>query len=308
MVYTYTENAAATNVLFDQSRSIVRYFTDLIGPFPYEKLAQVESTTRIGGMENASTIFYQEKDFPRTEASVQLVSHEIAHQWFGDSITHDDWDHLWLSEGFATYFAHLFQEHLQGPGTLKGAMAQAADAIKRYHETRPAALIDPELTELPKKLNAFNYLKGAWILHMLRGILGDRAFFRGIRRYYGLYAKGNASTEDFQKAMEAEAGISLAGFFRQWCYQAGWPAFQVTWRWNTGTRNVEMTFRQTQTTGLFDMPVPIVLRTGDSRQERKVRISAQDQPVRIELPARPSGLEIDPDGWVLKSVRLIEQP
>jgi len=307
-VYAFSEDAAATSILFDQSRSILRYFIDLIGPFPYEKLAQVESTTRIGGMENASAIFYQEKNFPRTEASVQTVSHEIAHQWFGDSITQDDWDHLWLSEGFATYFANLFQEHLQGPGALKDAMAQAAEAIKRYHATRPVALIDPELTELMKKLNAFNYQKGAWILHMLRGVLGDKTFFQGIRKYYSLYAERNASTEDFRKAMEAEAGIPLAGFFRQWCYQAGWPVYQVTWRWNAGAREVEMTFRQAQTTGLFDMPVQIVLRTGDLRQERKVRISQQNQKLRIELPARPSGLEIDPDGWVLKSVKLTEQP
>ena len=211
MVYAFSPDAAATRLMFNQSNSILRYFSGLIGRFPYEKLAQVESTTRIGGMENASTIFYQEKDFPRTEASSKLVSHEIAHQWFGDSITQGDWDHLWLSEGFATYFANLFHEHLHGSLAMKGAMTQAAEAIKRYHAARPVALIDPELTELMKKLNAFNYQKGAWLLHMLRGILGDSTFFGGIRRYYKLFAEKNASTEDFQKAMEAESGIRWPG-------------------------------------------------------------------------------------------------
>src|SRR4030095_1066374 len=226
MVYAYPQDAAAASRMFAQSNSILRFFTDRIGPFPYEKLAQVEATTRIGGMENASAIFYQEREFQRTEGSEKLVAHEIAHQWFGNSITQADWDHLWLSEGFATYFANLFQEHLQGPGSMKGTMTQAAESIKRYHGTRPVALIDPALNEPAKKLNAFNYQKGAWILHMLRGILGDDTFFKGIRRYYNLYAERNASTEDFQQAMESESGISLTGFFRQWCYQPGWPVYE----------------------------------------------------------------------------------
>jgi aminopeptidase N len=236
------------------------------------------------------------------------VSHEIAHQWFGDSITQTDWDHLWLSEGFATYFANLFLEHLQGAGSMKGTMAQAAETIKRYHDTRPAALIDPELTEPAKKLNAFNYQKGAWILHMLRGILGDASFFKGIRRYYDLYAEKNASTEDFQRAMESESGISLTGFFRQWCYQPGWPVYAITWRWDARAGEVEMRFRQSQTTGLFDMPLQIVFGARDRREVRKVRISAQDQTVRLKLSGRPSSLEVDPDGWVLKSVTVVERP
>ena len=191
---------------------------------------------------------------------------------------------------------------------MKGAMTQAAEAIKRYHGTRPVALIDPELTELMKKLNAFNYQKGAWILHMLRGILGDSTFFRGIRRYYSLYAGKNASTEDFQKAMEAESGMSLAGFFRQWCYQPGWPVYQITWRWDAGASEVEMTIPP----GADNRPVryagPHCLSKRQSAEEHKVRISHQDQKVRLKLAARPSGLEIDPDGWLLKSVRLVEQP
>src|SRR5262249_33273246 len=147
--------------------------------------------------------------------------------------------------------------------------------------------------------------KGAWILHMLRGILGDGTFFSGLRRYYALYAGRNATTEDFQKAIEAESGISLAGFFHQWCYQPGWPAYEVIWRWKEETRAIEMTFHQAQTTGLFDMPVAIEFRTGNSRETRRVRISHQDESVRFNLTDRPSGLEIDPDGWVLKSVRLV---
>jgi aminopeptidase N len=308
MVYAYPQDAAAASRMFAQSSSILGFFSNLIGPFPYEKLAQVEATTRIGGMENASAIFYQEREFQRTEGSERLVAHEIAHQWFGDSITQDDWDHLWLSEGFATYFANLFQEHLQGPGSMKSTMAQAAEAIKRYHGTRPVALIDPELTEPAKKLNAFNYQKGAWILHMLRRMLGDGVFFKGIRRYHSLYFGRNASTEDFQQVIESESGISLTAFFRQWCYQPGWPVYEITWRWDADAGEVEMRFHQAQTTGLFDMPLQIVFGAGNRRDARTVRISTQDQAVRLKLDGRPSSLEIDPDGWLLKSVTLLERP
>ncbi len=302
--YAYPQDAAAAARKFARSNLVVQYFNDLIGPYPYEKLAQVQSTTKIGGMENSSVIFYAEEGFQRERVGEGPVPHEIAHQWFGDSVTETDWDHLWISEGFATYFSALFYEHLEGPEAMKREMARSAEAIREYQKRRVAPIIDPELTDLMKKLNPLNYQKGAWALHMLRRILSDQVFFNGIRRYYNLYLGKNASTEDFQKVMESVSGVPLGSFFMQWFYQPGWPDYKVSWKWNEDEKVVEMTFHQAQTTGLYDMPLDIAFQVGDRLELRTVRVSEQDQTIRVTLPAQPVSLEVDPGGWVLKSVTL----
>ncbi len=302
--YAYPQDAAAAASRFARTSSVLEYLIHRIGPYPYEKLAQVQSTTKIGGMENSSAIFYAEQGFQQPKVSEDPVPHEIAHQWFGDSVTETDWDHLWISEGFATYFSALFYEYLGGAESMKRIMAGAAEAVQQYHKKHPAALIDSGQTDLMKKLNPFNYQKGAWVLHMLRKVLGDEVFFAGIRRYYSLYAGGNASTEDFQKVMESVSGTLLATFFRQWFYQPGWPDYRVSWRWDGAARAAELRFHQAQTTGLFDMPLEIALSAANGREVRTVRVHEQDQVVRIPSGQPPSSVEIDPDGWVLKSLQV----
>jgi aminopeptidase N len=300
--YSYPQDSEAAAQKFGMTAAALSYFDSLIGPYPYNKLAQVQSTTRMGGMENASAVFYSESSFQKTPVIESTVPHEIAHQWFGDSVTPADWDHLWLSEGFATYFSALFYEHLYGTGSLKQIMDADAKKLDAYSFARSAPIIDPSQTDLMDKLNPLNYEKGAWILHMLRGILGDADFFEGIRSYYRLYKDGNALSEDFQKVMESVSGISLNTFFRQWLYQPGWPQYGISWQWDETKGEVKLSVRQTQTTGLFDMPLNIVFTVGNQREALKFRIVDKVQEFRIPLRARPSSLEIDPEGWVLKTI------
>jgi aminopeptidase N len=303
-LYVYPQDRAAAERKFARTKLVLEYFRDLVGPYPYEKLAQVESTTRIGGMENAGNIFYAEGSFQRAEISEEPVAHEIAHQWFGNSVTESDWDHLWISEGFATYLSALFYEHLEGAETMKRIMARSSDAVKRFHQKRATPIIDPDLTDLMAKLNAFNYQKGAWTLHMLRKLLGSEVFFKGVRRFYSLYAHKNAATEDFQRVMESVSGTSLQEFFRQWFYQPGWPDYHVSWKWNDASREAEITVTQAQNTGLFDMPLELAFQTEAGRELRSIRVFAQSETFRIGLPQRPTALEVDPDEWVLKSVTI----
>jgi len=174
----------ADSVPFRRATEIVEVMQRLIGPFPYEKLAHVQSSTKFGGMENSSAIFYAEKPYVERKMGEGVVRHETAHQWFGDAVTERDWPDVWLSEGFATYF--------------DGVIAAASTATRRSPSTCEAA---PRSTSLPgspirrlwirrmpadpiKLLNANSYPKGAWVLHMLRELMGDSAFFRGLRTYY----------------------------------------------------------------------------------------------------------------------------
>jgi len=269
-IYAYPQDLPNAIRKFNRSALALQYFSALIGRYPYEKLAQVESTTRIGGMENASAIFYSEEAFQRSRIEETPMPHEIAHQWFGDSVTQNDWDHLWLSEGFATYFEALFYEHLEGAESMKKSMELAADEVRKYQARHPDPIVDPALNELTKKLNPLNYYKGAWVLHMLRKMLGDDAFFRGIRAYYARFKGSNARSEDFQRVMEETSGRELGIFFRQWLYQPGLPEYQLTWRWDV---------------------------------TKTVRIHRKSEEFRFPVASRPQAAEVDPNGYILKVVR-----
>jgi len=300
--YSYPQDSQAATQMFSPTAQVLSYFSSLIGPYPYLKLAQVQSLTRMKAMENASAIFYNESTFQEDTESV--VPHEIAHQWFGNSVTPADWDHLWLSEGFATYFSALFNEHLYGPESLKQTMAQYAETIRGYPFAQSAPVVDPIQTDLMEKLNPLNYEKGAWILHMLRGILGDSSFFECIRCYYHLYKGGSVLSEDFQKVIEPVSGISLGNFFRQWLHQPGWPQYRITWKWDEAAREAEVVVVQTQTTGVFDMPMDIAFSSGNQREVHRIRIIDKTNTFRIPLKITPSSFEIDPEGWVLKSTTI----
>jgi aminopeptidase N len=274
----------------------------MIAPYPYEKLAQVQATVSFDGMENSSAIFYNESSVREDAASEDPVPHEIAHQWFGNSVTQNDWDHLWLSEGFATYFEALFYEHLYGAESLKQRMSEYARKLEADKLARLAPVIDPGQPDLMKKLNSLNYEKGAWILHMLRGMLGDATFFSGIRQYYRLHENGNATSDDFRKALESVSGVSLSTFFRQWLYQPGWPELRVLWRWDDAAREVELSVGQAQDTGLFSVVPTIVLEVGDRKEIRRFRVSEKSHLFRIPMQEKPLSIKVDPDGWVLKTV------
>ncbi len=302
--YAYPQDAEAASRKFSRTALMVSYFRRMIGPYPYEKLAQVESTIGMGGMENSSAIFYSEFSFRGDPVSEEPVAHEIAHQWFGDSVTESDWDHLWLSEGFATYFEDLFYEHLKGPGELKRRMERHAKIIAQYAPALFAPVVDPGETDPLRKLNPLNYEKGAWILHMLRGVLGDEVFFRGIRKFYGQYEGKNASSDDFRKAMESASGIGLSSFFQQWLYRPGWPQYRVSHDWNESARELQISIRQVQTTGLFDMPIDIAVSAGRQTSIYRFRVNDAIHTFRIPLRTKPSSVVIDPGEWVLKSVSI----
>ena len=201
------------------------------------------------------------------------MPHEIAHQWFGNSISRNDWDHLWLSEGFATYFEALFYEHLNGPEALKQTMASLLPRQSASID-HSAPIVDPGLTDLMKKLNPLNYQKGAWVLHMLRGMLGDAKFFEGIRRYYALHEGGNVSTRRLPEGDgicerdETERLLSDNG-----CTSRGGRSIASSGDGIRPRARRRSTVQQTQSTGLFDMPLDIVFSEGSRRELRSIRIS-----------------------------------
>ncbi|HUR79929.1 MAG TPA: M1 family metallopeptidase [Thermoanaerobaculia bacterium] len=294
--YLYPKDRA-NGKQFGRVTGILDFFGKTIGPYPYEKLAIVESSTRFGGMENASAIFLDEKRIDGEADLERLVAHEIAHQWFGDSVSQNDWYDLWLSEGFATYFAALYFERASGVSALRTMMAASRQTYLDAHvDAQP--IHDPSIAELPRLLNRLNYQKGAWVLHMLRGVIGDEAFFAGIREYYATYRDGNTSTAGLRTIMERHAGQPLEWFFRQWIYQPGHPVFDAKWRWDGGKVFLEV--KQTQSGTVFRTPLTVEVRDAAGARRERVVIDERDEHFEIDSESRPEDVVLDPDEWVLR--------
>jgi aminopeptidase N len=286
-----------------RTSQMVNIFTDLIGPYPYDKLALVESSTRFGGMENATAIFLNEKRVGEKASMEAVVAHEIAHQWFGDALSQSDWHDLWLSEGFATYFGTVFFERADGAGTFRRVMRERFDEYLQSQGEDARPVFDPAITDLPSLLNKRNYNKGAWVLHMLRGVMGDGAFFDGIRDYYAAYRNGNVSTVDFRVVMERHAGQPLDWFFREWIFEPGHPVYTLAWTWDEKRSKVAVTIEQRQTTPTtFRMPLTLEMRGDGFRSRETVTVDSRSEQFELDSAQRPDEVVVDPDEMVMKEI------
>ena len=289
---------------FSRSTDMLAFYTELIGPYPYAKLALVQSSTRFGGMENASAIFFSEKGVTGTKRNEAVVAHEIAHQWFGDSVTESDWHHLWLSEGFATYFGALFFEEADGDERFHQMLSRSRARYIEANRRAPAPIFNPAITDLFDLLNAYNYSKGGLVLHMLRGLMGNEAFFDGIRRFYREFRDQTVLTRDFQAVMETRYGSTLDWFFEQWIYRAGHPVVEASWSWDEETGEVTMQVRQTQRQEPFRMPLTLAFAIGDREQRRRIELRDRSHVFRFDLDEAPGEVLLDPDSWLLMEARV----
>jgi aminopeptidase N len=298
-VWVFPQDTDASRRMFARSVPMMEYYADLLGPYPYGKLAQVQSTIRYAGMENSSAIFYGETELQGPNVDEFPVAHEIAHQWWGNSVTPADWDDLWLSEGFATYFDALFYEHVEGREALRRRLARGAERLLAFLERRPVAVVAPEVTDPLEKLSPVVYQKGAWVLHMLRRRIGDEHFFEGMQAFYRQHAGGNATTADLQRLMEERTGGSLEPFFRQWLLRADFPDLQVAWGWDETTGEVVVEVEQVQAGEPYQVSLELALHVPDAVERRTMALTATHQVARFPLPRAPSAVRVDPDGWLL---------
>ena len=312
---------------FSPTNPSVAFFSETVAPYPYEKLAMIVGATRFGGMENSSAIVFTSRLFePRPQDRVSktfgtpigtnaLIAHEIAHQWFGDSVTESTWADLWLSEGFATYFAGLFLQKYESEEAFQGYMKEAATTALGFEGRNRIPIHDRDTEDLFKLLNGNNYQKGAWVLHMLRSRLGDEAFFRGIRSYYAAHAGATASTEDLRSALEKSSRQDLRGFFQRWVYDSGHPQYELSWEFRlksvgsssvaSRTRELVLTLKQVQPGNVFLDPVPIVIKTPSGSRDIVLKPTGQTTVETIQLREQPSGIEIDPRNTLLKEAKVI---
>jgi aminopeptidase N len=298
-VWAFPQDRDKAYELFELTgRRAFEFFSDWIGPYSYEKLAHVEAAGVTGGMEQASAIFYGEKG---VSAGRGPVVHEVAHQWWGNSVTEKDWDDVWLSEGFATYFSHLFTEQFSGRDTfVRGLKNDVTVILKAQHDAPDQPVIHRNLSDMKQVLNRLVYQKAGWVLHMLRGIVGTEKFWQGIRDYYRRYRNTNASTDDFRQVMEQASGMELRWFFVQWLERPGMPKLAGTWTYDAAAKRVELELQQVQTGPAYQLPLEIGLTTTDGQLTvERVELKTSQGRFTINTDKEPVTIVMDPNTWTL---------
>jgi len=279
---------------------VLQFYTDYVGPYAYEKLANIQSPCACGGMEAASAIFYGEDLITgeRNERIRNVVIHEIAHQWFGDAVTEYDWDDVWLSEGFATYFTLLFQEHAYGRDEFVDGLKQARTVVYNFYEDNPNyQIVHDNLDDMSKVTSGNTYKKGAWVLHMLRNKIGDEAWWSGIKAYYKAHFNGNATTDDFRNSMERASGMDLEEYFHQWLYQGGHVILGGGWQYDAAAAEVVVDLAQVQTDGYpfeFDVEFGFWEEGSDVPTIRTLRMDAAAKNIRFPVDKEPLRVTLDP--------------
>ena len=296
--YLYPSDRDSGVKQFGRVEQMLDFYSDVVGQYPYDKLAIVESSTRFGGMENASAIFLDEKRIDGGESLEGLVAHEIAHQWFGDAVSQREWHDLWLSEGFATYFGALFFERANGSDSMRRLMRANRDDYLKDPALATRPIYDPAVTDLTKLLNALSYDKAAWVLHMLRGVMGDDAFFAGVRDFYAAHRHGNASTAELRVIMERHAKQPLEWFFQQWIYGVGHPVFTTKWSWRGGKLAVDVV--QTQPGAVFRTPAVLEVRDSAGAHRENVVIDERSERFELDAEVKPTEVVLDPEEWILR--------
>jgi aminopeptidase N len=312
MVYTAPEQHASMPGAFARAPEIVALFARLVGPFPYEKLAHLQSSTRFGGMENASDIFYSDRAFRRGTMNDGLIAHETSHQWFGDAVTEREWSNLWLSEGFATYFAALWTRAARGDSAFRADLthiraAVLADTIAVTK--RP--VIDTIERNYMALLNRNSYEKGGFVLQMLRAQVGEGAFFDALREYYMAHRNSTALTSDLQAAMEHQSKQKLGWFFDQWLRRPGYAELTVKWTYDVTAHEVVVDLNQGDRFGAYQFPVTIAVVDSAGGTHRATAempaVAGQARQLRIPLAAAPAHLIVDPDVQLLAAITVIQQ-
>ena len=318
--------------LFGMTPDMLKVFESLTRTkYPYEKYSQIAvHDFMIGGMENVSATTLTDTRFPdaRSEEDymarysrpdrnhIELVAHEFAHMWFGDLVTAKHWSHLWLNEGFATYFQALYTEKKYGKDEFRHDMVSKAEGYFEEDETMyRRAIVDDTYVYADDVFDGYAYEKAAWMIHQLRYILGDDLFFKATGEYLKRFARANADTHDYMKVVEEVSGLSLEGYFEQAFYKAGHPDFEVSYSWDEATRTAEVAVKQAQHTDeltpVFSVPCELAFYVGGAggmtRLARRIQLRSQEERFHFELPGKPSVVEFDPEEWLLKKVKF-EKP
>ena len=297
---------------FRYTKECMEYFEEEIGvPYPWAKYDQITvQDFHWGGMENtsqttlnASTLFSSETENIRS--SQGLMAHELAHQWFGDLVTCKDWSQLWLNEGFATYYTHLFAGHKDGIDEMRyGLYRDRKSLTGRGGDT--TAMVNRKYNspeEMFRKYGFMSYSKGSWVLHMLRSQLGPELFRKSVKTYLERHKHGNVVTEDLRSIIEEISGQSFDRFFDQYVFHAHHPELKISYAWDEKTKLAKLSVKQEQKVDanvlLFHVRLPVRFTVDGQSLDRSLHITKTEEDFYLRLAKAPSIVRIDPDVTLL---------
>jgi aminopeptidase N len=300
--YVFPEDEAKARVDFSALPAMLAHHVRRFGPYPFarEKYGVAEMAVE-SFREHQTLPGYGPKFITGDHGNDRILAHELAHQWFGNALSVKSWSDVWLNEGFATYAALLWEEEVKGEAhyldVMRTHMVPAVYAGRLY--VADSGAVDSMFTSV-------TFFKGAFVLHMLRHVIGETAFFAALRRYVADNLYRTVTTDDFVRACEREYGKPLDWFFREWVYGAGAPAYDMpTWTAQRTGRGYHVTvlIRQTQDAAIFRMPLDIALTTAQGTTRRVVWDSTRVQQSGLDVADSVTTVSIDPDGWVIHASR-----
>lgn len=310
--WTPASQIAQAQSSFGETKDMMAFFEKEIGvPYPWAKYDQVcVEDFGWGGMENTTLTILNDRTL-FTEAtenireSTGLIAHELAHQWFGDYVTCKDWSHLWLNEGFATYYEGLFEGHKHGRDMFLYVMYQRARGItSQANDTN--AIVRRDFNNPEEQFGFHAYPKGSWILHMLRSQVGEDLYRRCIKAYLDRHQFGNVTTDDLAKVFEELSGRSFDQFFNQYVYHAHHPELNVAYSWDERTKLAKLSIQQVQKLSddvlLFKVPLPVRFKTKAGVIDRTLEVKDKAEDFYVPLTEAPQSVRIDPEMTLLAKV------
>lgn len=298
--FAYPEHLHQAQEDFSITVPMIEFYSQAFGEYPFlrEKYGMAEIPGS-ASMEHQTCTSYSSRLVNGTHQYDWIIAHELAHQWWGDLVTLSDWSDIWLNEGFATYSDALWQENIYGFEGLKARMAAFKNIYFTYHQGSEHPIHDPPPDHLFCEIE---YEKAAWVLHMLRHVVGDDNFWKILRKYAQDYAYATASTEDFKSVCEQIYGLDLDWFFHQWIYEAGYPSYQFAWS-QPGRNRIRVHISQVQQDfPLFKMPIELQFTFPSGEEKKIVWVGEKRNTFDFTSQEEPLDVLFDPDGWILCEV------
>ena len=305
---------------FSHTKLMLDFFSDRFGvPYPWDKYAQTAVHDFVAsGMENVSATTLATRDLihaslagEQPEASDDLISHEMTHQWFGDLVTCKDWTNTWLNEGFATFGANLWEEHYYGADAAAYRYWRDQNSWMPSRELYPIPILTRNIDDSVEYVGNV-YDKAGWVIHMLREQMGDDAFFAALKHYLEANRLQNVVTADLVKAIEDSSGRNVDQFFDQWIYGAGAPRFLVRSAYDAATKKVTLDVRQTQkvegSVGIFRVPINVAITTSSGEKIFPIEISKDDETFSFPVDGEPRMVLFDKGDKILKSLDFQKTP
>ena len=294
--FTWAPDSASASAYLPTVRQMVARYESLFGEYPFDKYGMSAIVPFVyNGMEH-QTMTTLNRYF---QTNQRVVSHELAHQWWGDLVTCGTWADVWLNEGFATYAEALWRESLGGFPALKNYMQDTLGGFQ--YGSWQGAVYDP----LGQGFNLFDqvvYSKAGWVLHTLRGVLGDSVFFRCLNAYRQSYAGKSAITTELRAVVDSVSGTDMGWFFNQWIFGPGWPKYASRYSWTPDTLRLTIYQQQSLSWPAYRMPIKVSVSSGQFTFFTTVWDSLRTQAFTMQFPLSPDSVVLDRDGWILKQI------